>query len=674
VTPSLGVGLLAVLLATQAAQAPPVEPAPEAHRDDEAGSAAKTGPGPGAVASPPRGPTPRRVSPPVPLEELWKAYVHAEAAGDREKAVRSFAEIRRLRTERNIQNEETIGLALVAVGVESLEEGSHDGAELAFARAVNIAPGLPDGYFGQATLLLDRGVFYLLPSLRATWRGYLAFLSTAQGEVRTFAFLLVTALLAVFLAIGVLAFTLLIRHGGLLRHDIEEWLGPAQSPSASLALWLLLVLFPLVAFQGWGWLPLWWLAVLFPYFSRSEKAIGIFAVTVTLLTGPALGALGRWQATIRNPLFEAALAAVEDQPDARQVAILEAAARAHPQDRDLAYLLALAWRRSGDATRAAIVYRRLLRSDPNDAVARNNLANLEFVGGEYERALARYRQGAEAGGAPLVQATAFYNLSIAHLEKFEYQAFHEAMGNADRLAGDQVDGYDRWKYDSGDYAVVDLVPSTEEIWRRFAGRSEGIRSPGAPGGLVGGVRALASRFTAAAGVFVLIAILVTWARGSKAFTVHCSRCGMAFCRRCHLGKVVGDLCTQCHHLFIVRDGVSGPARNRKMLEVQSRERRRSLVFRLLSVLSPGAGQVYGRQTLFGFALVMAWYGLIASLLTSRLLHPTAVSSDLMPPWGTAVAVVGLVVIWVVANRFPPDFYAALPKRMAPRLARASQGS
>jgi tetratricopeptide (TPR) repeat protein len=589
-------------------------------------------------------------------------------------AVRTFAEIRRLRTERNIKNHETIGLALVGEGVEALAADDRGEADLAFARAVNLAPGLPDGYFGQAVALLDQGLPYIVPSFRVTWSGLRAFLTTTRGELRTLTFLLCTALVALFLVFAVTALTLLIRHGGLLRHDIEEWLGPAQSPAAALALWLLLVLFPLAAFQGWGWLPLWWLALLFAYLNRSEKAIAVFAVLVTVLVGPALDALARWEATVRNPLFEAALAAVEDEPDARQVELLEAAARAHPEDRQLAYLLASAWRRSGEGQRAAALYRRLLRSDPSDTVARNNLANLEFIEGQYDEALERYREGAEKGASPAVVATSFYNLSIAHLEKFEYQAFNEAKGNADHLAGRLVEGYDRWKYDSGDYAVVDLVPSPDDVWRRFDGRSEGIGEAGdSTTWLSHGVRALASRFTVAAVLFVLVAFLVSWVRGTKAFTVHCSRCGMAFCRHCHLGKVVGDLCTQCHHLFIVRDGVSGPARNRKMLEVQSREGRRSRVFRVLSILSPGAGHVYGRQTLFGFVLVTAWYALLAGLFTSRLLHPTEVSSRLTPPWGGILAVSGLVVIWVVANRFRPDFDAALPVRRSSRSARASQG-
>src|SRR5204863_8023837 len=125
-------------------------------------------------------------------------------------------------------------------------------------------------------------------------------------------------------------------------------------------------------------------------------------------------------------------------------------------------------------------------------------------------------------------------------------------------------------------------------------------------------------------VFPLLAALAVlllrkW-RGSKAFTMSCLKCGTPFCRRCHLGQVAGGLCTQCHHLFVVRDGVSGPARNRKLLEVQKEEARRDRVFRVLSLLVPGAGHLYAQRPASGILLVFVWAAtLVAGLLTGRLL-------------------------------------------------------
>src|SRR5262249_44339091 len=143
----------------------------------------------------------------------------------------------------------------------------------------------------------------------------------------------------------------------------------------------------------------------------------------------------------------------------------------------------------------------------------------------------------------------------------------------------------------------------------------------------------------------------------------CVKCGTPFCRRCHLGVVVGDLCTQCHHLFVVRDGVSGPARNRKLLEVQAEDERRLRAFRVLSWISPGAGPLYAQSTLLGGVFIVVWYGAAAlGLLAGRVLPVTEAPASLAKPWGLGVAALVLVATWAMANRAKPEFEAAVPSR------------
>ena len=84
-----------------------------------------------------------------------------------------------------------------------------------------------------------------------------------------------------------------------------------------------------------------------------------------------------------------------------------------------------------------------------------------------------------------------------------------------------------------------------------------------------------NRFAGFLGVAALAMAGLSFWRGRKTFTMRCLKCGTPFCRRCHLGAAVAGLCSQCYHLFVVRDGVSGPARNRKLLEVQAEEGRRT---------------------------------------------------------------------------------------------------
>ena len=615
------------------------------------------------------------------FEELWSSFVKADASGDAAAAERALREIRRARIERNVRGLDIVGLGLVERGVAKLDAGQRDEAEEAFRTAVALAPGLPDGHAGLSRALLRKGPFGFVSSFDAARGGLSSFLGTGRGGRRALDLLTVAGLLTAFGFAWSVGVALLARRGGLLRHDVEEWMGPGQSRWASVALLLLLLLLPVATFQGWGWLPLWWLALLFVYLGRVERALVLALAGLAFTVAPAVSALEGRLRTAGNPLLHAALEAVESSPDRAAIARLQEAARADPEDRDLVYLLGSARRRAGRYEEAAELYRQALARDPGDAVARNNLANIEFVRGSYDSARARYRAGTEAGTPAEVAATSYYNLSLAHLQKFEYQAYNEAKSNADRLAPGLVAEYDRWKYDSGDYAVVDLGLDLGQVREKFEGAGSGVavrnvaagtRPPARPTPVRG---ALASRFTASLAVLALVGFLVARWRGPKAFTLHCARCGTAFCRYCHLGQVSGGLCSQCYHLFVVRDGVSGPARNRKLAEVQRAAGQRDRVFRVLSVLSPGAGQVYGGWTLRGAALLVAWWGVLSLVLASRLVPFAEVPGRLASPWPPVLAGVALIAVWVAANRFRPVSEVELPTRPAsPRRARAAQAA
>jgi Tfp pilus assembly protein PilF len=614
------------------------------------------------------------------FEELLSVLSRAQASGDAASSSKALAEIRHARIERNVDSEETLGLGFVYWGVQGLDRRDRDAAEEAFRNAVALAPGLPDGHYGLATTLLRKGVLGLIPSVGATLAGTAAFLATARGELNARSLLTVAGLLFEFAVAWTLGLALLLRRGPLLKHDVDEWLGGGRGRTAAFAVTLGLLLLPVVAFQGWGWLPLWWLTLLFAYLDLPEKVIATGLLLGAIVVGPAVASLDFRLRTVANPLYWAAVSAIEGAPDAAEVAQLEAAAREDPQDKDLQYLLAIARKRSGRYDEAEEVYKRILADNPNDAYARNNLANIEFARGAYDAALARYKAGTEGGGNPEVVATSYYNLSLAHLQKFDYQAYNEAKSNADRIARGLVSGYDRWKYDSGDYATVDLDLTREQLWAKLGGRSSGVAQRNVTTGLgvpVPGlsVAAFENRFSAAIGVFVIVAFGVSRWRGPKAFTARCARCGTAFCRHCQLGQATGGLCSQCYHLFVVRDGVSGPARNRKMAEVQRAETRRDRRFRVLSVLAPGSGHVFAGHTFVGVALLAAWYSVVALLTASWITPLTDAASRLVPPWPLVAAGVVLAAVWLTANRLQPEYETALPvRRPGPARIRASQGS
>jgi hypothetical protein len=279
-----------------------------------------------------------------------------------------------------------------------------------------------------------------------------------------------------------------------------------------------------------------------------------------------------------------------------------------------------------------------------------------------------------------VAATSYYNLSLAHLQKFAYQDYNQAKSSADRLAPGLVSEYDRWRYDTGDYAVVDLGLSRELVWDKFRGAETGVAVRnllhGSPVPAAAWPPAmLLNRFPVSLAVFAVAALLLARWRGRRAFTLHCRRCGTPFCRLCHLGQATGGLCSQCYHLFVVRDGVSGPVRNRKLAEVQEADSRRARVMRILSLVSPGTGQIYAGWTLVGALLVLAWYAILGLWAASRVVPFTEVSPVVAPPWLPLGAGLALAALWLTANRLRPAPAVERPRapQAKPR-ARSSQGA
>ena len=613
-----------------------------------------------------------RPTAPTTFESLFAVYVKSTRAGDAETAGRAFQEMRRLRIERNVLNLEEIALALVAQGKGKLDTGDRDGAAQLFGSASSLAPNLPDAHLARALAAFKKGPLGFVSAARSTIEAVLARQATARGRYHAATLFVPVAILALFAAGAIFSLAIVLRHGPLLRHDIEEAFGSRRTTSSvALALHLLVLLLPAATFQGWGWLFPWWLALLFVYMGLREKLVTLLLLGSSLAVVPALNLLDERMGMARNRLFWASASSVEGAPDPRAAALLEQASRSVPDDRDLVYLLGAQLRKGGRYDDAAALYRELLKSSPDDPVATNNLANIEFARGEYPSALARYKQGAENAADNDRKALFFYNQSLAHLQRFEMQPADEALSQARRLSGGLVSGFDDlWKYDKGDYAVVDLGLTGSDLERKFDGVAEGSRHKNVfQGGTSRGVSelllpGLMSRFAGFLAVAVLVVTAVSFWRGRRMFTMRCLKCGTPFCRRCHLGAAVAGLCSQCYHLFVVRDGVSGPARNRKLLEVQAEEGRQGQTFRLLSLLLPGAAQVYRGAPFLGLVLSLLWALLIAmALFAGRWLPVTEAAGALSTgPWGLVLTGILLAGVYVVASRVRPETEVLVPVR------------
>jgi hypothetical protein len=104
------------------------------------------------------------------------------------------------------------------------------------------------------------------------------------------------------------------------------------------------------------------------------------------------------------------------------------------------------------------------------------------------------------------------------------------------------------------------------------------------------------------------------------------------------------MCTQCYHLFFMKDGVSASARNEKLGQVQQASKSRALVFRVLSVIAPGAGHISEGMPLFGVGLLFLW---ILGALTIALGGALYSMPDGLLGLGTSVPILLLAMMAIV---------------------------
>jgi Tfp pilus assembly protein PilF len=630
------------------------------------GAASAAAQPPAPTPAPAAAPTPR---PPLPhFPQLVSSYLGAASAESRKVALERLVQ---RRAELNILNHEAAALALVRHGLSQLAAGDSDAALQTLRGAAELAPDLPDVHFALARAGAGGVV-----------AGYLADADTRAGASRLLTFAIACLVCGVLGAVTALGLVTLLRHGRLLVHDLRENASSASLAALAPGTATVVLLLPLVLFQGWGWLPLWWLSVLFAYMSGSERAGAVTALVLTTLLAPALTLLEQRQVLDANPLLWSGVRTLESAADPRDLETLLAAQRANPDDRDLAYLVALQLEKAGQAESAAEVYRSVLGTSPDDAVSQNNLAKVELARGEAQGASRRLRSVADSSAASRIRGTALYNLSIVNLQLFDFDAAAQLRQQADELARRETTRYEAlWSYETPEgsavSAPVSLGPQRSELEAKLAGAAEGsvaranLTGSGARVSAAPGAAAFASRLVAFVAVFVLGWLGLRLWRGGLLLTRRCLKCGEPFSRRTRAGADAAALCNPCYHLYVVKDGISAPARRAKLAEVESWDRRTRIGMRLLALLSPGAAQAYAGRALAGLAVGLAWYAAVAALL---LLRTGALPVSDAPgslggsaAWILAAALAGLV--WLIANLAVPSLDQPLPSaRRARRTA------
>ena len=576
------------------------------------------------------------------FDHYWRRYLQAAGAGDSGTAGRMLEEIKRLRVERNAFALHDVGTSFVYQGFALLENGDVEGALEHFEIARDLSPNLPTAYWGLARVDERSGVFGHLTGIVHRVRAQLAALRSGRDGPYATWNLLAIVFASVMLVLTVFALAMLYRYGILLFHDLEERYGDRIGSKGALAATLGAVLLPLILTAGAGWLAPYWLAVTFGYQSVKERVATVLALLMLLATGPFVDLYAAWSRTISNPVYQAALSSTTGTFDVDDVFVLREAVRQSPSDRDLQFLLATQYKNLGDYEMAANQYRRIRENFPGDIEAQLNLGNIYFAQRDWDSALAYYNDVLSSSSN---NAMAFYNKSLAHAENFQFAEREDARARAEGIDFIAVAAHEQR---TGSYRVVaDARLDEIAILGKFYGLSEGMRERPIEAFLGASfLKGWGMRFVAVpVALGVLILLLELFYRERK-LTKRCWKCDSAFCGRCQIGTGRKGLCTQCYHLFFMRDGVSAQARNEKMGQVRSASTKRSVVFRLLSIVAPGSGHISEGMPIIGLLFLFVWTLASCTIWIGGSLYP--LPDDLLGPSASpSYAMMALMVAMLV---------------------------
>jgi hypothetical protein len=327
-----------------------------------------------------------------------------------------------------------------------------------------------------------------------------------------------------------------------------------------------------------------WLLLLAPFLFGPEVKVSLFVILLQLVH-PALALMEPEAAKIPPP----SLVSLQVQPQTRPLE--ELGIKALPSaDRD--FLKGWQQLTSQDWNAAETTFDALLTRHADRAEVLNNLGVARFQQGKLEESKKDFDEASKAAvrlipEIPLNQSVvAFRQLDsgtgIAKQEEARMMApvFVKGLMTANQTRNDQrTFAVPLQDTPSRIAALAGPQPGKVETWvERIQGRT--------------------TLFWILTTLLATIALLIRLKRSvSQAHPTQCTRCGEPF----HTTDCPDvNVCSKCHHLFVLKDGLHGESRKKKVEEVGKHQHGQRWIHKLLIVVAPGLDLAFLGATRQGF--------------------------------------------------------------------------
>ncbi|HJQ98387.1 MAG TPA: tetratricopeptide repeat protein [Candidatus Polarisedimenticolaceae bacterium] len=528
------------------------------------------------------------------LEGLWFQRKALEREGRAADVERQAGLIRDFVAEEGVSRLEAPAGALLLEAAAWLREGNSPKALASLALAEALDPDRPQIPMMRARVYWS-GTGGMIAAARELVAAGRLTLAAALADKALLNQSALAALAALGAAIVVTALFLVLRYQVVLRHDVEEaFVGSGHDVAAKAAGWGVLLL-PFVVWIGAGWAALYGLVLTFRYAKRTEKLLVVALLAAAALIVPAFRLAVGLYGLDADPTLRTTIDAAGGAFDPDRVVKLRELVEAHPDDPTYRFLLAAQYKKGRYFEEAFSEYRRVLETAPSTYQARINLGNIYFLLGQYGEAISHYRRALDAQPDSVL---AYYDMYLAQSDSFKLKEAADSLARARDLDPAEINRLlSEGTSEGGGPKVIDATIDTQALWNEREGR--GVVWQGLAGGLLNALSLAAGLALAACGV-----VAVTFRSRPRA--VRCQRCGRPFCAACKSGRDSHDFCSQCVHLFVLRDGLAPETKSMKLYEIERHETRSRRLRWAASTVIPGAAHLLAGRPWIGASLVFGW--------------------------------------------------------------------
>jgi tetratricopeptide (TPR) repeat protein len=294
---------------------------------------------------------------------------------------------------------------------------------------------------------------------------------------------------------------------------------------------------------------------------------------------------------------------------------------------------ALALKREGRYDDAIDINTKLIGMKP-DARTYINLANNYVAINNLERAKDLYKKSLERAQLP----SAYYNLSQVYRETLDFDKGEEFFLAAQKLDHAAVSQYRSIYSRNPNRFVIDEDLPEGDIYKYAETKAKGT--------FTGGLSLIPLFMMPMIGVFFALLYYVL-NRRFKIWSYRCSRCGKILCTKCEKHILWGHMCFQCYGSLIKLDELDAKERITRLLTVYDYQNRRRNLIKILSLVVPGSGLIYGGNVLYGFLFL--WIFLFFIFLPIMNSFFVIEMSRFSHVWLNIISIVLLCVVYLLSN-------------------------